>query len=124
MEMTLDRNLLRADEDGVGIFLLHADEDREGAFVLQWCASNNAVPSTYDAITTKKCSMISAVNILFISAMLADTNRSIPKIATFKYRLFSADTKDQFSRRKKTTALRSRHVGPRSGPAAIDAVPP
>jgi hypothetical protein len=50
MEMTLDRNLLRADEDGVGIFLLHVDEDREGIFLLPRCASKNAVPSTYDAV--------------------------------------------------------------------------
>jgi hypothetical protein len=40
----------RADEDGVGIFLLHADEDREGIFLLPRCASKNAVPSTYDAV--------------------------------------------------------------------------
>jgi hypothetical protein len=65
---------------------------------------------------------VSAVNILFVSAMLADTNRRIPKIATFKYRLFLADTKDQFSR-KKTVAPRSRRVGPRSGSAAIDVMP-
>jgi hypothetical protein len=40
------------------------------------------------AITTTKWSMVSVVNILFVSAILADTNHRIQKIATFKYRLF------------------------------------
>jgi hypothetical protein len=56
--------------------------------------------------------------------MLADTNRRIPKIATFKYRLFPVDTKDQFLRIRKCAALGSRHVGPRSELIAIDVVPP
>jgi hypothetical protein len=52
--------------------------------------------------------MVSVVKILFVSAMLADTNHRIPKIATFK--------------NKKTVTPGSRRVGPRSGPVAIDVV--
>jgi hypothetical protein len=56
--------------------------------------------TTVRALLPKR-SRVSAVNILFILAMLVDTNRRIPKIATFKYRLFPAHTKDQFLRIKK-----------------------
>jgi hypothetical protein len=69
----------------------------------------------------QKGSMVSAVNILFVSAMLVDTNRRIPRITSFKYRLFPADTKDQFLRIKKLPHS-DKACGPRSGPATIDVV--